>query len=223
MSELSRELELTKSNTFRLLKTLCTLGYVRQDENSTYSATIKAWQIGRPAVDPYNLRHLCSAEIEFLASETGETIYLAVPEDGKVIYIDKIDGQKPFKTWNPIGGEAPMHCVGTGKAMLAVDWDNRKGRLVKPLPRFTDKTITDLEALEADLETARQKGYAFDQGEFRERILSFGAPITTRKGEVVGAIGISLPDVNLPEGGAERFGGLVMHAASNITHKLAEL
>ena len=41
VSELSRRLGLTKSNTFRLLQTLVALGYVRQERDKTYSATLK--------------------------------------------------------------------------------------------------------------------------------------------------------------------------------------
>ena len=47
VSELSRRLDLTKSNTFRLLQTLVALGFVRQESDKTYSATLKTWQVGR--------------------------------------------------------------------------------------------------------------------------------------------------------------------------------
>ena len=46
VTELSRELELTKSNTFRLLQTLNTLGYVKHLDDKTYAATLKTWQVG---------------------------------------------------------------------------------------------------------------------------------------------------------------------------------
>ena len=222
VSELSRELGLTKSNTFRLLQSLTALGYVRHGEDRTYSATLKIWQVGREIVDQLNLRELCAPELHFLSHETGETIYLAVPEGMMVVYIDKIESQKPIRSWNPIGGSAPMHCVGTGKAILASSYEKRRGGISEALTRHTEKTLVTIDALDADMAETQKRGYAYDTGEFRDRILSFGAPIVLPDGEPIAAVGISVPDVNLPENGEALFGKLVASAASNASAKLAQ-
>ncbi len=220
VTELARDLDLTKSNTFRLLQSLCRLGYVRQETGSGYAATLKMWQVGRTSVDNLNLREFAAPEMAYLAAETGETIYLAVPEQLSVVYIDKIDSRKPIRTWNPIGGTAPIHCVGTGKAILAADYDRLRDKLVEPLPAHTDRTLTTLSALDADIEQSRARGYALDRGEFRDRIYSFGAAIMLPDGEPVAALGISVPNVNLPEGSEDRFGALLAHAAEAVSRKL---
>jgi len=220
VTELSRELGLTKSNTFRLLQTLTVLGYVKHQADKSYAATLKTWQVGRLSVDNLNLREVAAPELQFLSNETGEAIYLAVPEGLQVVYIDKIESKKPIRSWNPVGGNAPLHCVGTGKAILAADYDNYRDRLIGNLSSHTSRTLTDIDALDADIRETLTRGYAFDTGEFRDRILSFGAPIRLPQGEVVAALGISLPDINLPEGGPERLGSLVQHAANSVTQKL---
>lgn len=220
VTELSKELGLTKSNTFRLLQTLTTLGYVKHRADKSYAATLKTWQVGRASVENLNLRELAAAELSFLSQETGEAIYLAVQENLSVIYIDKIDSQKPIRSWNAIGGTAPLHCVATGKAILAADYAKLRDQVSGALTRFTDRTITKVSALDADVEATRSRGYAYDTGEFRDRILSFGAAITLPGGEPVGALGISLPDINLPENGVDRLGGLVSHAARSVSQKL---
>jgi len=220
VTELSKELGLTKSNTFRLLQTLVTLGYVQHLPNKTYAATLKTWRVGLASVENLNLRDIAAPELTFLSQETGEVIYLAVRENLSVVYIDKIDSQKPIRSWNAIGGTAPLHCVGTGKAILAADFDRLRDKISGALTRHTDKTLTDLAALETDLKATLARGYAYDAGEFRERILSFGAAITLPSGEPVAALGISLPDINLPEGGVDRYGGLVSHAARSVSAKL---
>ena len=220
VTDLSKELGLTKSNTFRLLQTLVTLGYVQHLPDKTYSATLKAWRVGRASVENLNLRELAAPELSFLSQETGETVYLAVREGLSVVYIDKVDSQKPIRSWNAIGGTAPLHCVGTGKAILATDYDKLRDQIGPALTRHTDRTLTDPGALEADLGRTLKRGFAYDTGEFRDRILSFGAAITLPGGEPVGALGISLPDINMPEGGEERFGALVAHAARSVSAKL---
>ncbi|MEM8774036.1 MAG: IclR family transcriptional regulator [Pseudomonadota bacterium] len=223
VSELSRELGLTKSNTFRLLQTLVALGYVRREPDKTYAATLKTWQVGRSVVENLNLRTAAAEMMAFLSEETKETIYLAVRDGLNVVYIDKIDSLKPIRSWNPIGGTAPIYCVGTGKAMLSADYPilrDQVGQLLKP---FTDKTITDINALDKDMAKTRLRGYAFDAGEFRQNILSFGANIVLPDEEVVGALGVSVPDVNLSEGDVDRIGALVQHAARAVSKNLRML
>ena len=107
VSELSRQLGLTKSNTFRLLRTLATLGYVRQEADKTYRATFKTWQVGQSTVENLNLRTAAQPLMQYLSQQTKETIYLAVRDGLQAVYIDKIDSMKPIKSWNPIGGMAP--------------------------------------------------------------------------------------------------------------------
>ena len=166
VTELSRELELTKSNTFRLLQTLTTLGYVKHLEDKTYAATLKTWQVGRALVENLNLRAVAAPELAHLSQETGEAIYLAVPEGLSVVYIDKVESLKPIRSWNPVGGSAPIHCVGTGKAILANCYMRMREKLDGKLDRYTDNTLTTLAELDVDLAETRKRGYAFDRGEF---------------------------------------------------------
>ena len=220
VSELSRQLELTKSNTFRLLQTLSTLGFVNQQSDKTYRASLKGWQLGRSVVDNLNLRPMAAKMMRFLASETGETIYLAVRDNLQVVYIDKIESQKPIHSWNPIGGSAPLHCVGTGKAILAADYDELRDVVGENLNRYTDKTITDLARLDVDVAQTKAQGFAVDMGEYRERVCSIGAAILLPDGSAAAALGVSVPDVNLPEDGIDRIGGLVSHAGQSVSKKL---
>lgn len=220
VTELSRELGLTKSNTFRLLQTLKAIGYVRHLDDKSYAATLRMWQVGRATVDNLNLRELAAPEMAYLSHESQETIYLAVAEDLQIVYIDKIESRKPIRSWNPIGGSAPIHTVGTGKAILSANYDVLREKVRGNLTRHTERTLTTIEALDADIAETRARGYAFDRGEFRDRGLSVGAPIMLGD-EAVAAIGISLPDVNLPDAGEEHLGALVQHAARAVSRKLS--
>ncbi|MEL6411315.1 MAG: IclR family transcriptional regulator [Pseudomonadota bacterium] len=223
VSELSRELDLTKSNTFRLLQTLMALGYVRREPDKSYAATLKTWQVGRSVVENLNLRTAAAEMMAYLSHETKETIYLAVRDGLNVVYIDKIESLKPIRSWNPIGGTAPIYCVGTGKAILSANYAILRDQVAPELQLFTDKTITDIEALDRDMAATQLRGYAVDTGEFRQNILSFGAKIALPDGEVIGALGVSVPDVNLAEGDVEKIGALVQHAARTVSENLARL
>lgn len=223
VTELSRELELTKSNTFRLLRTLTALGYVRHSESKSYSATMKVWQVGLSVIENLDLPKIAAPQMRMLSRETGETIYLAVPDLFSVIYIDKIESTKPIRSWNPVGGSAPIHCVGTGKALLAADYDRLRDQMRGRLTKFTDRTITSIKRLDADVAETWKRGYAVDTGEFRERIFSFGAVVRLSNGQPVAAIGVSVPDVNLTEGRDAEIGALVLRAADEVSESLEDL
>ncbi len=223
VSDLSRQLGLTKSNTFRLLKTLSVLGYVRHEPDKTYSATLKTWQVGRSVVENMNLRSAAEPMMNHLSQETKETIYLAVRDGLRVVYIDKVESLQPIRSWNPIGGTAPLHCVGTGKAILAANYSQLREAMIGRLEAFTDQTITEAAVLDKDMEATRLRGYAIDSGEFRVNIHSLGAAILLPDGEVIGALGISVPDVNLNAGDVERYGTLVQLAAQSVSQALARL
>ena len=221
VSDLSRELGLTKSNTFRLLQTLKTLGYVQHGEDRLYSATLKTWRVGRRVIENLNLPELARDEMRKIADATNETIYLAVPENLSIVYIDMIDSLRPIRSWNRIGGSAPIHCVGTGKAIIAANYASLRGSLKGSLVKYTSRTITTFAALEADVETTRKNGYAYDTGEFREGVVGTGAAICLPSGDAIAAIGVSVLETDLPEHGREKLGRLVREAGERLTAKLA--
>ncbi len=197
VTELARELELTKSNTFRLLQSLTALGYARSLESKLYAPTMKIWQVGLSVIDNLDLPEVAGPHLRQLSQETGEAIYLAIRDGLSVVYIDRIESTQPIRSWNPIGGSAPLHCVGTGKALLAADYERLRAQIEGRLIRFTDRTITTIEELDKDMAETKARGYAIDTGEYRERIYSFGAVVRLPNGEPIASVGVSVPDVNL--------------------------
>ena len=222
VTELSQELGLTKSNTFRLLQTLTTLGYVRNSDSKLYTATIKVWRIGQAVIENLQLSEIAAAHLRQLSKATGEAVYLAIPDGHSVIYIDKIESTQPIQSFTPKGGSAPMHCVATGKALLAADYDRLRDQIRDQLSRHTDKTITSIKRLDAEMAITQERGYAVDEGEYRERIHSFAAAIRLPDGKPIAAVGISVPDVNLPSGRSEEICELVLQTARELTRSLAQ-
>ena len=55
-----------------------------------------------------------------LANFTNERVYLAIPHDGEVVYLEATYPAESVNLMRSILGErADMHCTGIGKAMLA--------------------------------------------------------------------------------------------------------
>lgn len=222
VTDLSRALAMTKSNAFRLLRTLTALGYVKNSADKLYSPTMKVWMLGQDVVSHLPLPEIAAPYLRMLSKQTGETIYLAVPDGLSVVYVDKIECTQPIRTWTPKGGSAPMHCVATGKALLASKYESLRHLIRNHLTRFTDKTITTLTRLDAEMAETRERGYAIDVGEYRNQTYSIGAAVTLPDGDAIAAIGVSVPSFNLTEGRLERIGADVMLVANAMSNALAE-
>src|SRR6202171_760565 len=108
LTELARQLELTKPNVYRLLSTLSVLGYVKKDPaTSLYSPTLKLWEMGTMLVRDVDLQTVAGPRLRRLCEDAHESVQLAVFDSGYVVYIDKVDSPQPLKAIPSIGSRVP--------------------------------------------------------------------------------------------------------------------
>ncbi len=191
LTELARQLNLTKPNVYRLLSTLSALGYVKKDPITTfYSPTLKLWELGSLLVRDVDLVTVAQPRLRRLCADTHESVQLAVFDSGFVVYVDKADSPQPLKAMTSIGSRVPATVVSTGKAMLA--WMPQEGldQAMPHVKRYTPLTLTRRKDIEKDLEETRLRGYAVNRGEFRVGVSGLAAPIRDRSGTVVAALGV---------------------------------
>jgi DNA-binding IclR family transcriptional regulator len=191
LTDISREMGLTKPNVYRLLSTLCEMGYARKDPvSSQYAPTLKLWELGSILVRDIDLVTVAHSRLRKLCDDTGESVQLTVFDAGFAVYVDKVDSRQPLKATTNIGTRLPATAISTGKAMLAWMPDEALTLALANLQRFTPSTRMKREEIEADLELTRERGYAVNFGEYRGGICGVGFPIRDRMGGVVAAIGI---------------------------------
>jgi len=65
------------------------------------------------------------------------------------------------------------------------------------LPRYTDHTLTDAEALAQELEKVRRQGFAFDNEEAEKGVSCIGAGIYNDEGRLVAGLSVSAPSDRL--------------------------
>ena len=195
VTSLANELNLTKSNVFRLLNTLVKRGYVRrQEDTGQYELTLKIWHLGAAVLSRMDLKKIASPFIQELMRATKESVHLSVITEGDVTYIDKVESDQPVRAYSRVGDRPPAHCVATGKALLAyLPEEEQEAFLKTPLQKFTQHTITNARALRKEFELIRRNGYSVNRGEWRESVCGVAAPIRGSSGDVVAAVGISGP------------------------------
>lgn len=197
LTELSKEIEINSSTTFRLLATLLSHNFIKQ-ENSTgqYRLGLACLELARAYSTGNEIRHIALPVLEALRNATKETVHLAVLDELEIIYLEKLEGLHAIGLMSSrVGRRAPAYCTGIGKALLAqIDSDLIASLLQDiTLKQYTDMTIVDERKLLAHLELVRNRGYALDLGEHENDVRCVAAPVFDQTGKTVAAISVSGP------------------------------
>ncbi|WP_370582803.1 IclR family transcriptional regulator C-terminal domain-containing protein [Paracoccus sp. NBH48] len=89
-----------------------------------------------------------------------------------------------------------------------------------PLARFTDTTLTDPAALEADLARIRHRGFSFDDEERSRGMRCIAAPVFDLSGEAIAGISVSGPTHRIGAEHVKTLGAVVAAAAANLSDAL---
>ena len=131
-----------------------------------------------------------------LARATSESAYLAVHEDREITIAEIVESTQRVRVEKLHPGYMEnLHARALGKAVLAhLPWPEVRARYIAGEPaRLTRSTKTDLEAIHAELDTTRARGYSLDLEEFCEGVCCVGAPIFDTRGAVVASLSVSMP------------------------------
>jgi DNA-binding IclR family transcriptional regulator len=221
VTEIARLLGLNKATAYRLLETLTRHGYVvRRLGPPRYEPTLKLWELGSAVLSRRDIVRVAQPVIEQVAEQTGETVFLAVPDGHDAVYVAKIDTEHPLRTFTPIGGRVPLHCGSTGKAILAFRSDAFIEEVARDLVGFTPATITTRDGLWREMLDIRRQGYAVNQDEWRPGISGVAAPIRDSSGAVIGSVGVTGPSERLPLTVLSSLGDPVVEAGRRISQEL---
>jgi DNA-binding IclR family transcriptional regulator len=212
ISELSRRLGIPKSSLHGLVHTLTDRGWVAVDDGGVrYRLGLRALQVGTRFVDEDETVSQVAPSLDRLAALTGETVQHARLDRDQVVYLAKRDTAHPVRIISSIGTRLPAHATALGKALLAARDDDEVHRLLRPpLPALTSRTLTDPEALTANLRHTRSRGYAVDEGEAADGLRCFAVAVPAgggRRGSdrpPTDAISVSVPAFRLDEDREQR-------------------
>ncbi|MBQ8508686.1 MAG: IclR family transcriptional regulator [Clostridia bacterium] len=223
VTDISRELGYPKTSVFDIINILAERGFIRRDNDraKTYVIGLKAYQIGMAYINRTDLYAIAHPILSDLRNRLGETCYLAVEENGWVIYLDKVESSSPIRATCSIGSKNHMYLTGLGKAMLAALPVERVREIAaRGMEAHTPTTITDVESLLAALEEIRAVGCAYDMGEDNSYVRCAAAPIRDASGGLAAAISVSMLDVKFTPEMKASASSAIVEAAMTISRQL---
>ncbi|WP_202449370.1 IclR family transcriptional regulator [Streptomyces sp. SID2999] len=195
VTEIAEELDVHKSTAFRLLGVLENRGLVSQaSDRGKYFLGAGVLRLAGAAAVRLDVSQEGVPVCREAADELGETVNIAVLDDDAAVNVMQARGTASVTAQNWLGRRTPLHATSSGKVLLAhMPPTLREGFLARPLPRFTERTVTGAALLRTELDSVVERGYAVTTDELELGLAAAAAPIRAHDGKVIAAISVSGP------------------------------
>ncbi|MGP3535643.1 IclR family transcriptional regulator [Microbacterium sp. RD1] len=193
VGEIARRTGIAKTTVWRLSSELAEHGLLDASSDGL-SLGLRLFELGESTSRPRSLRRLALARMEALRQQTGLTVHLAVIRGVDVVYIEILHARASPKMPSRVGGRVPAHATGVGKALLAFSpAPVLETVLQRGLEAVGPHTITDPDALRAELARVRERGIATEREESAAGVACVAVPIVLADGAVTAALSVSGP------------------------------
>lgn len=217
ISELSAKCNLPLSTLHRILKAMIKEGMIEQDDQTKQYRLGTIWmELGLQVYDTMDYISKIRPELERLAREVEESVYLSKPAGLDTIIIERIDSAaNPIRIYDQLGIRIPMHIGAANKAILATMPVSQSKEIIEQL--IPHEEIADLEA---QLEQIRLQGFAISHGERTAGTSSIAVSILNGFNEVVGAVSIGFVSFNVTAEQINTLTERLMETGKRVSMKL---
>jgi DNA-binding IclR family transcriptional regulator len=227
LSELAALLKLPKSSVHGLCSSLLAGRLIERLEDGTYS-------LGLHIVDLANARlgqnDLAQEFVRFWSRHpefTKEAAIMSERVGTDVVYLACRNSSRPLGVTFKVGMRLPAAATATGKAILSTLGEEEIDRLYagkEAIEPLTSRSVKTLSALKRQLKEVRRNGYSIDNGETREGMCSFGAPVLARSGKVaVAGVALSFFRADLNDRRTKQAVTSIKELALELSEKAARL
>jgi IclR family acetate operon transcriptional repressor len=189
--------------------TLADEGWIRtaNEPPTRWEVTARILALAHAATGSNDLRQRARPILEKLRDETGETVFLAVPDIKNFVIADVIESRQALRMVPNIGISISAHNSATGRALLPFMNADRQIALLESAPD---------EALLENFELTRQRGYSVSEGEINIAATNIAAPIFEFNRLPIGAVVVCGPRERL-EPSLEAIGAMTARAAQELS------
>lgn len=201
ISEAAVACGLDRATTRRCLLTLAHEGYAEYD-GKYFTLTPRVLRLGTGCLAAMPLPRLIQPMLDSLSDEIGESTSVSILDGAEIVYIARAAQRKVMSIGLMPGSRLPAYCTSMGRVLLAAlpeaEACERLGEA--PLPARTCATLTDPEAIVAELARVREQGYAVIDQEVEIGLRSIAVPLFNAYGAVVSAANVGVPATQVAVG-----------------------
>lgn len=200
LQSLVEETGLPKPTLHRMLQQLESAGMLQRDADGRhYSTGLRLRRMAETLLLNNTVHGARHAVLRRLVDEVGESCNLTALSGGEVLYLDRVETPAPLRFYLHPGSRVPVHCSASGKLFLAQMTPSQRRRLLEyvPLEKYSERTITDMAALESEIKRIKRVGYALDDEEFLPGLFCVAMLVPRPGGRSNTGIAIQAPAIRL--------------------------
>ncbi|MGE7667272.1 IclR family transcriptional regulator [Ureibacillus composti] len=191
--DISKELGISKSSCFNLLRTLEQLKWLVKDDQDEYKLGPVLGQYGHHYFKDLEIINIFQIEAKKSLSIIDEHIQLGVSQGNQVMYLAKIKGSSTFDLVTYPGVLFPSHSTSVGKIQLInKTYDELEKLFPDGLESVTPYTITNLNELFENLQEAKVRGYIEEHQESAVGFHCVACPIYNADGEIIAGVSTAM-------------------------------
>jgi DNA-binding IclR family transcriptional regulator len=217
-------LGLPRSTVYRLLGVMEQHGFViHYPEVERYGIGLAAFELSSGFARQEPLARLGAPILAALVDRVRQSAHLSVLHGRDVIYLveERAPGRPPLVT--NVGVRLPSHITASGRAQLAALPDVQLRALFPNRAAFAGRSSespTRLSELRAILIRERRQGYALEDGEVTEGLVSVAVAIRDRSGWPIAGIAVTYPAAHVPDADRPRLVADVRHHAHELARRI---
>ena len=224
LDEMTEKTGFPRMTVWRMLRTLEAADYVVRDPVTTLYHLGPAMLVSMYLTWGHAaLLRAARPYLEALSRETEEPVTLAVEIDGQAVSVDRVDSNRFFRREMALGRIIGDTANAHGKIFAAFKSPAERERiLAQTHPRLTANTITDPDALRAELERVAAEGVAYDLEERNIGTCAVAAPVFDQVGSVIATLGVLVPTGRFGIDARDKCAQAVRAASSALSGFLGE-
>mgnify|MGYP002596225122 FL=1 len=187
-ADISKDLEIPKATTNRLLSVLTELKYLNL-EGREYKIGEKFYFFSNKHERYTLIKNIAYPYLEELSLKFKETFKISVLDEDKIRSIGKVESSDFIKISVSENAIFPLHAGAASKLLICQLSESRLNKLLeRNLPKYTENTITDREELKRELLKININKLSFDNMEHSVNIRAVAVPILDSKNRIVAAV-----------------------------------
>lgn len=221
LTELASGLGLAKSSTANLCLSL-EAGRMIERVPLGYRLGIRTAELGGAFAAQFNQVREFYAVCEGSPVLQSELVQVAVLDDADALYLARYEGSRSVRLGTPLGSRLPAALSATGRALLMTRADDDVRSLLSregSVPKLTERSTVDVDAVLAKLAAARERGWAVDEEESFRGIVGVAVPLEGwAPGDPQLALGVGIPAADAAAERVARVGAALREAAAALTN-----
>lgn len=193
ISEAADIAELDRATARRCLLTLAELGYAAYD-GKFFTVTPKVLRLGTACLATMPLPRIVQPFLDQMSEDIGQSTSVSILDDTEIVYVARAAQRRVMSIALMPGSRLPAYCTSMGRVLLSsLTVEDRRVLLERSaITARTPMTLTDSDALLAEIEETAARGHAMIDQEVEVGLRSLAVPLRNARGKTVAALNVGV-------------------------------